>query len=95
MHLLGRLFVLLGTLSFLGGAAPLHAQTPERFQYRQTRMGMPVRVVLYAPDDSTARYAGRAAFRKMADLESILSSYRGSSALNRLSRRSGSGPVGP
>jgi thiamine biosynthesis lipoprotein len=56
-------------------------------------MGMPVRVVLYAAHDSTARRAGHAAFRKMAELEAILSSYRDSSELNRLSRRSGPGPV--
>jgi thiamine biosynthesis lipoprotein len=56
-------------------------------------MGMAVRVVLYAPSDSAARRAGHAAFRKMADLEAILSSYRDSSELNRLSRRSGTGPV--
>lgn len=70
------------------------AQTPpERYEYRQTRMGMAVRVVLYAPNDSTARRAGHAAFRKMAALEAILSSYRDSSELNRLSRRAGTGPV--
>ena len=56
-------------------------------------MGMPVRVVLYADHDSTARRAGHAAYRKMAELESILSSYRESSELNRLSGRSGRGPV--
>ena len=67
--------------------------TPERYEYRQTRMGMAVRVVLYAPTDSAARRAGHAAFRKMAALESILSSYRDSSELNRLSRRAGTGPV--
>lgn len=56
-------------------------------------MGMAVRVVLYAPHDSTARRAGRAAFRRMEALEATLSSYRDSSALNRLSQRSGAGPV--
>jgi len=56
-------------------------------------MGMPVRVVLFADHDSTARQAGHAAFRKMAELETILSSYRESSELNRLSRQSGRGPV--
>jgi thiamine biosynthesis lipoprotein len=75
-------------------APPVGAQaTPERYEYRQTRMGMAVRVVLYAPTDSAARRAGHAAFRKMAALESILSSYRDSSELNRLSRRAGTGPV--
>ena len=74
--------------SSVGAQAP-----PERYEYRQTRMGMAVRVVLYAPNDSTARRAGHAAFRKMAALEAVLSSYRDSSELNRLSRRAGTGPV--
>jgi len=90
-----RLFVLVGCLIGVGcsGGASVRAQSPERFEYRQTRMGMPVRVVLYADHDSTARRAGHAAFRKMAELEAILSSYRESSELNRLSRRSGRGSV--
>lgn len=75
-------------------ASSVTAQAPpERYEYRQTRMGMAVRVVLYAPNDSTARRAGHAAFRKMAALEAILSSYPDSSELNRLSRRAGTGPV--
>ena len=77
----------------LGAPAAPGQGAPERYEYRQTRMGMAVRVVLYAPSDSAARRAGHAAFRKMAALEAILSSYRDSSELNRLSRRSGTGPV--
>lgn len=65
----------------------------ERYEYRQTRMGMAVRVVLYAPHDSTARRAGRAAFRVMQNLEHKLSSYRSSSELNRLSERAGESSV--
>lgn len=65
----------------------------ERFEYRQTRMGMAVRVVLYAPHDTTARRAGRAAFRLMEDLENVLSSYRSSSELSRLPRRAVHAPV--
>lgn len=56
-------------------------------------MGMPTRVVLYAPNDSTARRAGQSAFRVMENLENIFSSYRSSSELNRLSRRAGKGPI--
>ncbi|MFB6097697.1 MAG: FAD:protein FMN transferase, partial [Salinibacter sp.] len=67
--------------------------TLKRFEYRQTRMGMAVRVVLYAPSDSVARRAGTAAFRLMEDLESRLSSYRPSSELNRLPRRAESAPT--
>lgn len=47
-------------------------------------MGMQVRTVLYASQDSTARRAASAAFHRIAVLEDILSSYRPSSELNRL-----------
>lgn len=65
----------------------------QRYEYRQTQMGMAVRVVLYAPHDTVARRAGRAAFRRMEDLEDVLSSYRSSSELNRVSRRADETPV--
>ncbi|MFB6250009.1 MAG: FAD:protein FMN transferase [Salinibacter sp.] len=93
---LRRIVALVLWIGGVGGALvpSVRAQAPpERYEYRQTRMGMAVRVVLYAPTDSAARRAGHAAFRKMAALESILSSYRDSSELNRLSRRAGTGPV--
>lgn len=83
-------------VSLLGGLAPpiaLGQDSLQRFEYRQTRMGMAVRVVLYAPHDTTARRAGRAAFRLMEDLENMLSSYRSSSELNRLPERASDGPV--
>lgn len=56
-------------------------------------MGMPVRIVLYAPHDTTARRAGRTAFRLMEDLENVLSSYDSSSELNRLPERAVHTPV--
>lgn len=91
-----RIVVLLLWVTWMTGIVVPSARgqaSLQRFEYRQTRMGMAVRVVLYAPSDSTARRTGHAAFRKMADLEAILSSYRDSSELNRLSRRAGTGPV--
>lgn len=65
----------------------------QRYEYRQTQMGMAVRVVLYASHDTTARRAGRAAFHRMEDLENVLSSYRSSSELNRLTNRADETPV--
>lgn len=64
-----------------------------RHTYRQIHMGMEVRLVLYAADDATARRAATAAFRRIAVLDSTLSSYRRSSALNRLNARAGGPPV--
>lgn len=68
-------------------------QTLERYEYRQIHMGMPVRVVLYAPHDTTARRAASAAFRHVEALEQIMSSYRPESELNRLSEQAGGPPV--
>lgn len=56
-------------------------------------MGMPVRVVLYAPTDTVAREAASAAFRRIATLEQVFSSYRSSSDLSHLNERAGTGPV--
>lgn len=87
-------YSVVGGLLVVGAGQQVQGQSAlQRFEYQQTRMGMPVRVVLYAPDDSTARRAGQAAYRRMEALESTLSSYRSSSELNRLSRRAGGEPM--
>lgn len=56
-------------------------------------MGMAVRIVLYAPSDSAARRGGTAAYRRMAELEQIFSSYRSSSELNQLRETTNGKPV--
>ncbi len=56
-------------------------------------MGVQVRLVLYAPDEATAQEAARAAYRRIADLEDIMSDYRPTSELMRLSAQAGSAPV--
>ncbi len=88
-----RLAHLLALVACLCASSARAQESLQRFEYRQTRMGMAVRVVLYAPHDTTARRAGQAAFRLMEDLENVLSSYRSSSELNRLSRRAGERPM--
>jgi thiamine biosynthesis lipoprotein len=55
-------------------------------------MGTLVRTVLYAPDEDTARAAGRAAFQRFADLEQIMSDYRPKSELSILCSKAGTGP---
>jgi FAD:protein FMN transferase len=59
----------------------------QRFEYTEMHMALPVRIVLYAPDDSTARQAARAAFDRIASLESMMSDYRPQSELRRLQLR--------
>lgn len=61
-------------------------------------MGLPFRIVLYAPDAAAAEAGAEAAFARVAQLNQSLSDYEDSSELSRLSRTSGSGaavPAGP
>lgn len=68
-------------------------QPLDRFEYRQGHMGMEVRFVLYVSDEETAEGAARAAFGKVAMLDSLLSSYRSDSELMRVNRRAVHEPV--
>ena len=52
-------------------------------------MGAPIKVLLYAPDETAANAAAKAAFERIAELDSILSDYKPDSELNRLSRSAG------
>ena len=56
-----------------------------RFEFSQVHMGMPVRLVLYAPDAGSAERSARMAFVRVATLDAMLSDYRPDSELNRLS----------
>jgi thiamine biosynthesis lipoprotein len=60
-----------------------------RFEFSEVHMGMPVRIVLYAAQDSTARSAGRAAFLRIGQLDRDLSDYRENSELRRIERVAG------
>lgn len=56
-------------------------------------MGTAARIVLHAPDATTARAAAGAAFARMEALEDSFSDYRADSELARLCARAGQGPV--
>jgi thiamine biosynthesis lipoprotein len=61
-------------------------------------MGVPFRIVLYAKDRPTADRAQAAAFKRVEELNAIMSDYEMDSELSRLSRSSGKGravPVSP
>src|ERR1043166_4995442 len=60
-----------------------------RFEYQRPEMGVPFRIVLYAPDRSTADAAANAAFQRIEQLNSIMSDYDADSELSQLSRSSG------
>ena len=79
-----------GQLAYSGEGG---GQDFERYHYAQIRMGVQVRIVLYAPDRDTAERACMSAFARLGELEAIASDYRLDSELNRLCARAGGPPV--
>ncbi len=80
-------------LSLLASAS-IAAEPPlKRFRFEEPHMGTRFRIVLYAADEETARKASRAAFDRIAALDSCLSDYKADSELMRLCARAGGDPV--
>jgi len=63
----------------------------ERFQFTQMEMAVPIKIVLYSEDASTASRAAEAAFARIHQLNAVLSDYDPESELRRLCRSTGSG----
>jgi thiamine biosynthesis lipoprotein len=59
------------------------------YQFTQVHMGLPVRLVLYAPDRTFAEDTARAAFSRIAELDQVMSDYRPDSELRKLERHAG------
>lgn len=81
-----------------GGCRSVPEPALERFEYTEPQMGVPFRIVLYAPDPGTAERAAAAAFARIAALNASLSDYDSDSELSRLSATAGTGhsvPVSP
>jgi thiamine biosynthesis lipoprotein len=87
---MGRLVIV-----WLIGAGAVAAQGEQpaenRFEFSRTEMAVPVRVVLYAPDEKTANGAAEAAFDRLHQLNGILSDYDPNSELRRLCDASSEG----
>jgi thiamine biosynthesis lipoprotein len=62
-----------------------------RYEFTQTEMGMPFRIILYAPDETTANAAVKAAWQRIHHLNGVMSDYDPQSELSRLSQTAGSG----
>ncbi len=72
------------------------AQAPTaatRFHLSHAAMGTEFTIDLYASDQSTAEHEADLAFDEVDRLEDLLSNYRPSSELSRISRDAGNGPV--
>lgn len=86
----GRLCVVVLVWALAGAVS---AEEPRRFEFVETHMGSPFKVLLYSTDESSARSASRAAFDRVAALDSVLSDYETESEISRLSRAAGGDPV--
>jgi thiamine biosynthesis lipoprotein len=62
-----------------------------RYEYQQPQMGLPFRMVFYAPNKAMADVAATAAFKRIEALNAIMSDYDAESELSKLSRTSGQG----
>lgn len=65
-----------------------------RFEFTEQKMGAGFRVVLYTPDEATAKAAAAAAFKRVDELNGVLSDYDPTSEVSRLSQRTLQGPMG-
>ncbi len=63
----------------------------QRYEYSQKHMGTLFRIVLHTSDSVKANIAGKAGFKRVAQLNQILSDYEKDSELNQLCRTAGSG----
>jgi thiamine biosynthesis lipoprotein len=92
------LTVLVGLAGCASPPPARDAQALQRFEFAEPQMGMPFRIILYAPEAATAKAAASAAFQRVAELNAVLSDYDTDSELSRLSQTAGQGkavPVSP
>ena len=73
------LFIALLTL-----ANQLPAAEPARYEFEEPHMGTRFRIVLHAPNKDTAITAATAAFKRVRDIEAVLSDYKTSSETMKL-----------
>jgi FAD:protein FMN transferase len=92
------LVMLLPMLTASCVTTPEAAPPPDRYEFHQTEMGVPFRIVLYAPSPNAAEGASAAAFQRIKQLNDCMTDYDSDSELSRLSQTSGQNqcvPVSP
>ena len=72
-----------------GPAPGLDPDPSQRFEYSEPQMGVPFKLILYAPDQERADRAAQAAYSRIAALNASLSNYETDSELSRLGYQSG------
>jgi FAD:protein FMN transferase len=71
-------------LMLLSGETLSADRALQRYEFLQIRMGIPVSLVLYAPDQATANQASQAAYDRIRELDRIMSDYDPDSELMQL-----------
>ncbi len=89
-HLTISLLIL---LCGLAGVKALQPAPLLRFEFTEPHMGTTFRIVLYAADEATAKKAVKAAFARVAELNTIMSDYQPTSELMKLCEKAGGPPV--
>lgn len=77
---------LLGTI-FLSGV--IFAQELERYEFSEEKMGVPVRMILYASERQVAENAAEAVWKRFDELNSVLSDYDPESEIIQACRQTG------
>ena len=85
---------ILATLGSLVLCIPAVAAEPTltRYAFSEPHMGTRFRVVVYSPDEATAKKGAKEAFARVASLNAIMSDYQSTSELMRLCAKAG-GPA--
>src|SRR6516225_1628385 len=81
--------ILAFAFSGTAGAEPILT----RFAFNEPHMGTRFQIIVYALDETAARQASKAAFERIATLDSIMSDYRSTSELLQLCQKAGGPPV--
>src|SRR5579884_498973 len=82
-------FISVLAAALLGSGEP----TLKRYEFTEPHMGTRFQILVYAPDEDTARKAAKDAFARIASLNAIMSDYDPASELMRLCAASGGPPV--
>lgn len=72
-----------------------HAEPPKRFEYTAVHMGTEWKLVVYAADEEAADDASAAAFKRVAELDAVMSDYNAKSELMKLCTANDAAPGKP
>jgi thiamine biosynthesis lipoprotein len=88
---LGSKLIFLVCSALLFGCASPGETALQRFEFEQPQMGVPFRITFYAANAEQADAGAEAVFRRVSELNAIMSDYETDSELSKLSRTSEEG----